>query len=391
MAPNQEALINYLNREFKAFQESFSHGEINTYYHFYQDIDFPLQQIFSALHYELNQIFDHLNDRIPHEYFHADDSRYLLKRISDIYNFQKKLHNTMYQFQITDYYQETFNKCKEFLKPGGSPIPQSFDEIDIEEFQPIFRLDSTVEIDRPNSMDSYQLEEIGHGSYATVYKYEDPYYNRTFAVKKAFDNIPERDYTRFVTEFNEMKKLNSPFILEVYRFEENQRQYIMEYVDETLNDFLKNPSNSNPSIKFLIIKQIFKAFKYIHSKKVYHRDISTSNVLIKKYEDGIMVKLSDFGFVKLEQSEFTQKHTDVRGSLNDPNLHSRGFATYGVRDEVYALTRLLYIILTGRETTGAYINDKFDEFYNKGTHSVLDERFNDVAEMETAFFACFKN
>lgn len=391
MVPNQEALTNYLNRELQIIQTRFSHYEINTYYELYQNIDFPLQQIFSALHYELNQIFSHLNTRIPHGYFKADDSRYLLELIRRISNYQTKLHNTEYQFNLATYYSRLFTECKKFLEVRGSEIPELFDEIEIEEFYPIFILESTIKIDRPNSIDSYKLKKIGNGSYASVYKYEDPYYNRTFAVKKAFDDISKRDYTRFVTEFNEMKKLNSPFILEVYRFDENQRQYIMEYADETLNDFLKDPNNSSLSSKFYIIKQIFKAFKYIHSKKVYHRDISTSNILIKHYEDSKMVKLSDFGLLKLEQSEFTQQNTEVRGSLNDPNLHSRGFATYGVRDEVYALTRLLYTILTGRETTGAYINDRFDAFYNKGTHSVLDERFNDVAEMESAFFACFND
>ncbi|MGR6015462.1 hypothetical protein ACT7CM_10530 [Bacillus paranthracis] len=158
MVPNQEALTNYLNRELQVIQTRFSHYEINTYYELYQNIDFPLQQIFSALHYELNQIFSHLNTRIPHGYFKADDSRYLLELIRRISNYQTKLHNTEYQFNLATYYSRLFTECKKFLEVRGSEIPELFDEIEIEEFYPIFILESTIKIDRPNSIDSYKLK-----------------------------------------------------------------------------------------------------------------------------------------------------------------------------------------------------------------------------------------
>ena len=116
MVPNQEALTNYLNRELQVIQTRFSHYEINTYYELYQNIDFPLQQIFSALHYELNQIFSHLNTRIPHGYFKADDSRYLLELIRRISNYQTKLHNTEYQFNLATYYSRLFTECKNSWK-----------------------------------------------------------------------------------------------------------------------------------------------------------------------------------------------------------------------------------------------------------------------------------
>ena len=38
-----------------------------------------------------------------------------------------------------------------------------------------------------------------------------------------------------------------------------------------------------------IVNQILRAFEYIHSKKILHRDISLTNVLIKKYENNLLV------------------------------------------------------------------------------------------------------
>lgn len=51
-----------------------------------------------------------------------------------------------------------------------------------------------------------------------------------------------------------MKSLNSPYILEVYNFDE--------------------------------------------SKNLLHRDISTTNILVKQYDDANIIKIADFGLVK---------------------------------------------------------------------------------------------
>jgi len=61
---------------------------------------------------------------------------------------------------------------------------------------------------------------IGEGSYARVHKYKDEYYNRSFVIKKALKNFNEKELERFKREFEEMKKLNSPYVIEVYNFDE---------------------------------------------------------------------------------------------------------------------------------------------------------------------------
>lgn len=44
-----------------------------------------------------------------------------------------------------------------------------------------------------------------------------------------------------------------------------------------------------------IVRQILRAFEYIHSKGQLHRDISPKNILVKLYEDTIVIKIADFG------------------------------------------------------------------------------------------------
>lgn len=95
-----------------------------------------------------------------------------------------------------------------------------------------------------------------------------------------------------------MNKLNSPYVLQVYRYINGKHEYIMEYMDDCLANYIIN-SNPKPTIRqrIKIVNQILSAFSYIHSKGLLHRDINPNNILIKKFEDIIIVKISDFGLV----------------------------------------------------------------------------------------------
>lgn len=59
------------------------------------------------------------------------------------------------------------------------------------------------------------------------------------------------------------------------------------------------------------INQIFRAFEYIHENIGLHRDISTTNILLKKYDNDLLViKVSDFGLVKLKNSTLTSDNME---------------------------------------------------------------------------------
>ncbi|XQF94187.1 protein kinase domain-containing protein (plasmid) [Pseudoalteromonas espejiana] len=48
-----------------------------------------------------------------------------------------------------------------------------------------------------------------------------------------------------------------------------------------------------------------------------HRDISPKNILLKEYDDVAVVKIADFGLVKIVDSELTSENTDFKGYYND--------------------------------------------------------------------------
>lgn len=232
----------------------------------------------------------------------------------------------------------------------------------------------------------YELKLIGEGSYAQVFKYKDTFYDHPFVLKRAKKDLSPKELHRFKREFEQMKALNSPYIVEVYSYNEDNQEYLMEFMDCTLDIYM---SKNNGKLSFFqrksIASQVLRAFKYIHSKDLLHRDICPKNVLVKLYDDIFVIKVSDFGLVKIPESDLTSFSTDYKGYFNDPELRLDGFNTYCIVHETYAITRLIFFILTGRTNTEKIINPQLKEFVSTGLCSDKSKRYQDIGELITSF------
>lgn len=187
-----------------------------------------------------------------------------------------------------------------------------------------------------------------------------------------------------------MNELKSPYVLEVHRYDE-EKWILYGICGWDTKKFIER-NNSTLTIKRRrgIAMQIFKGFSYIHSKGYLHRDISFTNVLLQHYENDLtIVKISDFGLVKMKQSDLTSFGSEIKGSLNDSNLQIVGFGNYNMEYETFALTRLIYYVMTGRYNLENIKNQKVKDFVLKGISSNLDERYHSVAEMQQAFEVAF--
>ena len=347
-----------------------------------------LRVLFSILHARLVESFNMMNERLPTHsisaHFWADPSRSLIKTIEIIYSLEGSLENSSMAFAIDEYYQKILNHCNDFLsRSGGSAIPANTDKIELYYTIPIFHKKNSVIIENQKNVSNLKI--IGEGSYAHVFKYYDKFYKKTFAIKRAKKNINEKEIERFKREYNEMNNLNSPYILDVFSYNEEKREYIMEFMDTSLYKYIvKNNTNLTFQEKKKIGFQIIKAFSYIHSKNILHRDISSQNILIKLYDDVIVIKISDFGLVKVLDSNLTSKNTDFKGSLNDPDLMIEGFDKYNILHETYALTRVLYFVLTGK-IKHKKISDNLKEFMEKGLNKTKNNRFKNISELNKFF------
>lgn len=349
-----------------------------------------LQEIFSTIQHIFAYNYTAMNSRLPTDdcgnHFWADNSRELILAIEVLRGLERVLKNTKDAFTVDPYYEQIIKKSMEFLvKSGGSAIPPYMDKVEIYYADPILRKKDAIVLTLNSTEQQYaDLKQIGFGSYATVYSFYDSFYNRKFVLKRANSDLSPKEIERFKQEFEQMARLSSPYIVEVYRYDGIKNEYIMEYMDFTLKDYIEK---QNPSMeeRKKIINQIFHAFRYIHSKNILHRDISPANIMIKTFDDVNVVKVCDFGLVKLPDSDLTSVDTVLKGCYNDPALITEGFRNYTIFHETYALTRLIAFILTGRATADRIQDINLKSFVEKGLSSDKSKRYKSVDEMIVAF------
>ncbi len=346
--------------------------------------------ILSTLHSSLLQLFKTMNSRLPTKdfcnHFWAEPSRNLIDIIDKIETLQRKLNKSEYAFKIEEYNKKIISKCNEFLSvSGGSTIPKNMDKIELFYATPIFIKSNSINVKHPNKNSVRDLTPIGEGSYALTYKYYDDFYDRYFVVKKAKKGLSEKELQRFKQEFEIMKSLNSPYIVDVYAYNENDNSYIMEYMDYTLDKYISvNNDKMSPLVRKSITLQLLKACKYLHEKKYLHRDLSPTNILIKVYDDTLVVKIADFGLAKNPNNKLTTINTEFKGYFNDPNLKLEGFNNYSITHEIYALTMLIYFIATGKTNTNKIPNVKLNNLVKKGL-GAQGNRYKSIDELCDAY------
>jgi hypothetical protein len=355
------------------------------------DCGIELRNVFAKCHYIVAAayIIHNNSHKIASYLKHHDAHKKLLKCISVIYSLQKYLENTGLAFKIDEYYDEIFRRTEGILSPEAIYGIDLNEEIKIPIKIPIFTLSNTININHTSTNNSVsKLHKVGKGSYAAVYKFYDSFLNKELALKVANRDLSENEHERFALEFKTLAKLNSLYIVEVYNFNKESHRYTMEYMPYNFYKYneLHNPS---PEIRRKIALQILSASEYIISKGLFHRDLSPNNVLIRDYKDGsVVAKLSDFGLVKNPDFQLTNFDTNPKGTFIAPELSSGhiSFKQYSIKQEVYALTRLLFFIITGQYAPDEHTPTYLKKAYNTGTHSDQDQRPDNIATVKALFF-----
>lgn len=310
------------------------------------------------------------------------DPRFGIKNIRDIefLRFILEVFNPAVRDESKNW-EEALDKINEFLKRDGFEIYESDNISGRQIFQYRRYSELKIKLVEPNNKNA-NLHLIGEGSYALVYYYKDEFYDKKIALKRAKRDLSDKELERFRREFDELKTFKSPYIIDVYSYNGFTKEYTMEYMDKNLYDFIKeNNAKLTWNERKNYVYQILKAFKYIHSKGRLHRDINPKNILIKIYDDVNVIKISDFGLIKQEESTLTTINTDFKGWFNDPNLRIIGFDKYDMCHEIYALTMTIYYIMTGRTNTTKIENKNLLNFIRKGMDSNTLNRYTNVEEL----------
>jgi eukaryotic-like serine/threonine-protein kinase len=211
--------------------------------------------------------------------------------------------------------------------------------------------------------DRYEvLELVGQGGMGAVYKAEDlRLRGRICALKEVLPEllargVDEQAHEQFYREASTLARLDHPNLPKVSDyFSQDGREYlVMDFVPgrdlrQMIDDARRQDTFLPEEAVLGWATQLCEALTYLHTQEppVVHRDIKPSN--IKLTPRGV-VKLVDFGLVKLLQPDDSRTVTVVqgRGTAAYTPLEQYGGDTghTDVRADIYALGATLYHLLT---------------------------------------------
>ncbi len=214
------------------------------------------------------------------------------------------------------------------------------------------------------------IDLVGQGGMGAVYKANDQRLRgRICAVKEVLPELigpagmEDQAQDQFYREASVLARLDHPNLPKVSDyFEQDGRQYlVMDFVPGSdlrqVVDEARRKSAFVPEEDVLSwATQLCDALTYLHTQDppVLHRDIKPSN--IKLTPRGV-VKLVDFGLVKLLQPDENRTVTVVqgRGTVAYTPLEQYGGDSghTDIRSDVYSLGATLYHLLTGQPPTDA--------------------------------------
>ncbi|MCZ6703031.1 MAG: protein kinase [Ignavibacteria bacterium] len=194
------------------------------------------------------------------------------------------------------------------------------------------------------------IDEIGRGAMASVYKALQTNLNRTVALKVIHRNLVHNEelLQRFHREAQVSASLNHPNLVTIFdEGSENDVHYMaMEYIDGIdVHTLIKNEGILSKEKTIKIISTIADALNYTHSKRLIHRDVKSSNILLTK--EGRCV-LSDFGLAHaVSDSKLTQTGT-VMGTPDYMSPEQAEGRVLDKRSDIYSLGVVMYECLTGK-------------------------------------------
>src|SRR2546422_2551669 len=195
------------------------------------------------------------------------------------------------------------------------------------------------------------IDELGRGSFATVYIARDTKNNRIYAVKVMHVEFSDDGelLARFQREAHILLHLSDPHIVRIFDYgDENDIHYIvMDYIDGQnlkYHTLTHGPMEALRALDYT--RQIAEGLDIAFKHGVVHRDIKPQNIVINSKD---VVKITDFGLARSRETvTLTQSNVFMGTAYYIPPEQAESGRSADTRSDLYSVAAVLFEMLTGR-------------------------------------------
>ncbi|XP_065212065.1 cyclin-dependent kinase 14 isoform X2 [Planococcus citri] len=192
-----------------------------------------------------------------------------------------------------------------------------------------------------------KLDQLGEGSYATVYKGYSNLTNRIVALKEI--RLQEEEGAPFtaIREASLLKNLKHNNIVTLHDIVHTRHTltFVFEYVHTDLSQYMERYSGGlhYGNVK-LFLFQLLRGLEYIHKRRVLHRDVKPQNLLISEIGE---LKLADFGLARAKSvPSHTYSHEVVTLWYRPPDV-LLGSTEYSTSLDMWGVGCIFIEMITG--------------------------------------------
>lgn len=200
-----------------------------------------------------------------------------------------------------------------------------------------------------------RFQQVGEGTYGKVYKAKNTNTEEIVALKKLRLESEKDGFP--ITSIREIKLLQSfdhPNVVGLLEMmvEQNQIYMIFDYMDHDLTGLLTHPDlKLGENHRKYLFKQLMEGLNYLHLKRVIHRDIKGSNILVDSIGN---LKIADFGLARTMKLLKEGEHPDYTNRVitiwyRPPEL-LLGSTEYGREIDIWGVGCLLIELYTKQAT-----------------------------------------
>ncbi|KAF7343430.1 Pkinase-domain-containing protein [Mycena venus] len=181
-------------------------------------------------------------------------------------------------------------------------------------------------------MNYIQLEKLGEGTYATVFKGRSKTTNEIVALKEIHLDAEEGTPSTAIREISLLKELKHVNILRLHDVIHTETKLILvfEFCEQDLKRYMDQHGNRgalDPSTVKSFMFQLLKGTNFCHENQVLHRDLKPQNLLINRKME---LKLGDFGLARafgVPVNTFSNEVVTLWYRAPDVLLGSRTYST----------------------------------------------------------------